>query len=339
LNASGPAVEARELTRRFGAFTAVDRVSFEVEKGEIFGYLGANGAGKSTTIRMLTGLLSPTSGTGQVAGHDLARDPAGVKASIGYMSQKFSLYLDLPVGENVAFFGGAYGLSGKALSKRAEEVLELAELRGLLAATTGELPGGLRQRLALACAILHRPAVVFLDEPTAGVDPEGRTIVRGIIDGLRDRGVCVVLTTHELAEAERLADRVVIIDHGRVLAEDSPAGLAAGTADGSVRFSTGAGLDTAALVSAVGGGATVVEERPGRYRLRPGPGASVPDVVAALTGWLAAQGLSLGDLRTGQSLEEAYLAITGARQLPEPAAEDEPGGRGRGRRRSRRAPH
>ena len=132
-----PAIEARELTRRFGSFTAVDRVSFEVERGEIFGYLGANGAGKSTTIRMLTGLLTPSGGSGRVAGHDLAREPEAVKASIGYMSQKFSLYLDLPVRENVAFFGGAYGLEGRALQARADEVLELADLRGLGDTTTG----------------------------------------------------------------------------------------------------------------------------------------------------------------------------------------------------------
>ena len=164
-------ISARGLTRRFGDFTAVDHVTFDVAKGEIFGYLGANGAGKSTTIRMLNGLLAPTSGEATVAGHDVARDPAAVKGAIGYMSQKFSLYLDLPVAENLLFFGGAYGLAGKPLRDRAAEVLALTGLGDLGDVTTGDLPGGIRQRLALACAVLHRPGIVFLDEPTAGVDP------------------------------------------------------------------------------------------------------------------------------------------------------------------------
>jgi ABC-2 type transport system ATP-binding protein len=222
---SAPAISAAGLTRRFGTFTAVDGVTFEVERGEIFGYLGANGAGKSTTIRMLTGLLAPTSGAATVAGHDVAAAPESVKSSIGYMSQKFSLYLDLPVVENLLFFGGAYGLSGRELRTRADALLELTGLGGALAhATTGELPGGIRQRLALACAVLHRPAVVFLDEPTAGVDPAARRAFWRLIRDLAAGGTTVFVTTHYLDEAE-YCRRIGLMVDGRLVALDTPAAL------------------------------------------------------------------------------------------------------------------
>jgi ABC-2 type transport system ATP-binding protein len=233
----GPAVEAVELSRRFGKFLAVDRVSFEVERGEIFGYLGANGAGKSTTIRMLTGLLTPTSGKGRVAGFDVGTEAEAVKASIGYMSQKFSLYLDLPVRENLLFFGGAYGLSGKALARRADEVLELADLRDAGGVTTGDLPGGVRQRLALACAILQRPQVVFLDEPTAGVDPVARRTFWRIIRDLAREGTTVFVTTHYLDEAE-YCRRIGLMVDGRLVALDTPAALKAGVGADRVRIQT-----------------------------------------------------------------------------------------------------
>jgi len=219
-----PAISAAGLTRRFGGFTAVDGVSFEVEEGEIFGYLGANGAGKSTTIRMLTGLLAPTSGEARVAGHDVAAAPESVKASIGYMSQKFSLYLDLPVLENLLFFGGAYGLSGAALRARADELLERTGLGGMGGATTGDLPGGIRQRLALACAVLHRPAVVFLDEPTAGVDPAARRAFWKLIRELAAGGTTVFVTTHYLDEAE-YCRRIGLMVDGKLVALDTPAAL------------------------------------------------------------------------------------------------------------------
>jgi ABC-2 type transport system ATP-binding protein len=221
---SGPAIEAASLTRRFGSFTAVDAVTFEVERGEIFGYLGANGAGKSTTIRMLTGLLAPTSGEATVAGHDVARSPESVKSSIGYMSQKFSLYLDLPVMENLLFFGGAYGLSGRALRARAEALLERTGLDEHARDTTGALPGGIRQRLALASALLHAPEIVFLDEPTAGVDPVARRAFWRLIRELAREGTTVFVTTHYLDEAE-YCGRIGLMVDGRLVALDTPAGL------------------------------------------------------------------------------------------------------------------
>ena len=219
-----PAIQAVELSRRFGGFTAVDRVSFEVEQGEIFGYLGANGAGKSTTIRMLIGLLAPSGGRATVAGHDVATAPDAVKASIGYMSQKFSLYLDLPVLENLLFFGAAYGLEGRALRARADELLERVGLTGQEGTTTGDLPGGLRQRLALASSLLHRPPLVFLDEPTAGVDPVARRAFWALIRELAAGGTTVFVTTHYLDEAE-YCRRIGLMVDGRLVALDTPAGL------------------------------------------------------------------------------------------------------------------
>ena len=215
------AIEARKLSRQFGAFRAVDDVSFEVGQGEIFGYLGANGAGKSTTMRMLCGLLAPSGGQATVAGSDVARDPEGVKASIGYMSQKFSLYLDLPVWENLAFFGGAYGLSGRQLRTRGEEVPRATEIDTDRAVITGSLPGGLRQRLALACALLHAPSILFLDEPTAGVDPVARRTFWRLIRQLAAQGTTVFVTTHYLDEAEYCA-RVGLMVDGRLVALDTP---------------------------------------------------------------------------------------------------------------------
>jgi len=304
----GPAIEARELTRRFGSFTAVDRVSFEVERGEIFGYLGANGAGKSTTIRMLTGLLRPTGGTGRVAGHDLARDPGAVKASIGYMSQKFSLYLDLPVLENVAFFGGAYGLSGAALRVRTDEVLALADLRGLSDAITGELPGGLRQRLALACAILHRPEVVFLDEPTAGVDPLARRTFWRIIRDLARGGTTVFVTTHYLDEAE-YCGRIGLMVDGRLVALDTPANLKAAWVPDEVLVVRGRELRQAAAS---------LKDRPGvrnvipfgaGLHVRTEPGSLPPAEVARLL--TAAGAVDVRVEPAEPSLEDVFLAVVG----------------------------
>ena len=205
------------LTRRFGDFTAVDHLSFEVRAGEIFGFLGANGAGKSTTIRMLCGLLTPTSGTALVGGIDVGRDPEGVKRRIGYMSQRFSLYRDLTVDQNIRFFGGIYGIAGARFDERRRFVLDMAGLRGREQTRTSELAGGWRQRLALGCAILHEPPIVFLDEPTGGVDPLSRRMFWKLIDTMSAAGTTVLVTTHYLDEAEH-CHRIAIIDAGRLAA-------------------------------------------------------------------------------------------------------------------------
>lgn len=208
-------IEVRDLTRRFGTFVAVDGVSFDVAEGEIFGFLGANGAGKSTTIRMLCGLLRPTRGTARVAGVDVTRDPESVKRRIGYMSQRFSLYESLTVDENIRFFGGLYGLSSARLAERRQFVLEMAGLVGRERMLTRHLSGGWRQRLALGCAILHEPPILFLDEPTGGVDPASRRHFWHLIDDLAARGVTILVTTHYLDEAER-CHRVGIMHAGRL---------------------------------------------------------------------------------------------------------------------------
>ena len=214
---SRPAIEVRDLTRRFGQFVAVSGLSFQVRRGEIFGFLGSNGAGKSTTIRMLCGLLRPTSGTAVVGGLDVSVDPEGVKQRIGYMSQRFSLYELLTVDQNIAFFGGVYGLSAERLTVRRRFVLEMAGLTGREDTLARDLAGGWRQRLALGCAILHEPSILFLDEPTGGVDPLSRRQFWRLIDVLSQEGVTVLVTTHYLDEAER-CHRVALIQAGRLAA-------------------------------------------------------------------------------------------------------------------------
>lgn len=210
-------IDAHRLTRRFGAFTAVDNLSFSVRPGEVFGFLGSNGAGKSTTIRMLCGLLRPTSGSARVGGIDVGADPESVKRRIGYMSQKFSLYEHLTVAQNIAFFGGIYGLRGGRMAARRAFVLEMAGLKGREDALSSALSGGWRQRLALGCAILHEPPIVFLDEPTGGVDPLSRRQFWRLIHELSRAGVTVLVTTHHLDEAEH-CHRVAIIETGRLAA-------------------------------------------------------------------------------------------------------------------------
>jgi ABC-2 type transport system ATP-binding protein len=212
-----PSIDVRGLTRRFGDFVAVNDVSFSVAPGEVFGFLGSNGAGKSTTIRMLCGLLRPTSGTALVGGIDVTQDPEGVKRRIGYMSQRFSLYEKLTVDHNIAFFAGIYGLAGDRLRARRDFVLDMAGLRGRERVLTGELSGGWRQRLALGCAVLHQPPIVFLDEPTGGVDPLSRRRFWRLIDELAAGGVTVLVTTHYLDEAEH-CHRIAIIQAGRLAA-------------------------------------------------------------------------------------------------------------------------
>jgi len=223
---AAPVVEIRRLVKRFGAFTAVDDVSFSFAPGEVFGLLGPNGSGKSTMIRMLCGILPPSAGEAFIAGVDVARSPEAVRGRVGYMSQTFSLYMDLTVAENIAFFGGAYGLSRAALRERKAWVLEMAGLDGREDTLTRGLSGALRQRLALGCAVLHQPDVLFLDEPTSGVDPVSREAFWRLIAAIAASGTGVVVTTHYLREAEGCT-RVAFIYRGRLIALDTPARLRA----------------------------------------------------------------------------------------------------------------
>lgn len=218
------AVLLEHLVKEFGTFRAVDDITFDVGEGEILGFLGANGAGKSTTIRMLCGLLKPTSGTAKILDIDVARDPEGVKRRIGYMSQRFSLYDELTVADNLRFFGGVYGLRGRAARERQQWAVEMAGLTGMESVRTGELAGGWKQRLALASAVLHRPRVVFLDEPTSGVDPLSRRRFWRLIDEMSQDGVTVFVTTHYLDEAEH-CDRLALLHAGRLVALGTPAKL------------------------------------------------------------------------------------------------------------------
>jgi ABC-2 type transport system ATP-binding protein len=220
------AVEVEDLVKKFGTFVAVDHIQFRVVRGEIFGFLGPNGAGKSTTIRMLCGLLMPTSGRGKVAEFDLMREPERIKQSIGYMSQKFSLYEDLTVMENLHFFGGIYGLFGARQMEREEEVLEIAGLRDLRNRMTHTLAVGVKQRLALGCSILHEPSILFLDEPTSGVDPVSRRNFWSLIRQMGEKGVTAFVTTHYMDEAE-YCNRLALIYRGKIIAMGTPSELKA----------------------------------------------------------------------------------------------------------------
>jgi drug efflux transport system ATP-binding protein len=215
------AVVVKELERRFGAFVAVDRISLEVARGEIFGFLGPNGAGKSTTIRMLCGILAPSGGSGTVAGFDIRTQSEEIKGHIGYMSQKFSLYEDLTVEENVDFYSGIYRIAPEKKQARKEWAIRMAGLEEHRHARTGTLSGGWKQRLALGCAILHEPSIIFLDEPTSGVDPNSRRQFWDLIYELAGKGVTVFVTTHYMDEAE-YCDRIALIYHGKLIAEGAP---------------------------------------------------------------------------------------------------------------------
>ncbi|MEI7880086.1 MAG: ABC transporter ATP-binding protein [bacterium] len=221
---SDDAIEIESLTKVFGHFTAVDRISFTVSRGEIFGFLGPNGAGKSTTIRMLCGLISSSSGTARVNGFDINHQPDLVRQNIGYMSQKFSLYKDLTVTENIHFFGGVYGLKKDALKLQMDTVIAMAGLEGLENRQTGVLSGALQQRLALGCAILHSPSILFLDEPTSGVDPVSRRLFWDLIHKLAAGGTTILITTHFMDEAE-FCSRLGFISGGKLIALNTPTAI------------------------------------------------------------------------------------------------------------------
>ena len=308
-----PVIQVTDLVRRYGSFTAVDHVSFHVDRGEIFGYLGANGAGKSTTIRMLCGLLEPTSGDATVAGHRISDDSEGVKRKIGYMSQKFSLYLDMSVEDNMAFFGGAYGLWGKSLEARKDELTVLAHLKEIRHARTGDLPGGLRQRVALACALLHKPDIVFLDEPTAGVDPASRRDFWTLIRQLASEGTTVFVTTHYMDEAE-LCGRVGLMVDGKLVALDTPAGLATTHVPGRMVALHGKRLLDALPALRAVPGTIAVEPFGAGLHVRVQPEVSDDDLRRALA---TTQATDVKFEPTKANLEDVFLVLAGRAERAE----------------------
>jgi ABC-2 type transport system ATP-binding protein len=300
-----PAIVVSGLVVRYpGGVTAVDDLTLSAERGEVLALLGPNGAGKTTTVETLEGYRSPTSGVVRVLDLDPVRDHARLTPRIGVMLQKGGVYPGIRPGEALRLFAAFYDSP--------EDPAALLDRLGLAAVARTpwrRLSGGEQQRLSLALALVGRPEVAFLDEPTAGVDVAGRQVIREVVGELRQRGTCVLLATHELDEAERVADRVVIVDHGRLLAEGTPAELMSATERESIDFGARPGLDVSALGLALG--ATVVEVRAGRYSVAARPS---PAMVAALTAWLAEHDLALGDLRAGrQSLEDVFLRLTGDR--------------------------
>jgi ABC-2 type transport system ATP-binding protein len=295
------AVVVEDLVVRYGALTAVDGVSFDAHAGQITAVLGPNGAGKTTTIETLEGYRSPSSGRVRVLGRDPVRDRSVVRAHIGVMLQSGGVYPTMSAAEALRLFAAYYPAPLDPLA-----LLERVGLGHVARTPWRRLSGGEQQRLSLALALIGRPLVAFLDEPTAGVDAGGRVVIREVLRELRTDGVAVLLATHELDEAARLADRVVIVDRGRVAAAGTPAELTATGGGSDIRFGAAPGIDTAALAVAVG--APVTEAQPGEYVV---DGESSPERVAALAAWLAANGLALADLRAGrQTLEDVFLRLT-----------------------------
>jgi ABC-2 type transport system ATP-binding protein len=299
------AIVVNNLSRHFGDFIAVDRISFEVNRGEIFGFLGPNGAGKSTTIRMLNGLLLPTSGEGQVGGFDIIRENAQIKNHIGYMSQRFSLYEDLTGEENLTFFGGVYGLDPARLAVRITEVLTLVGLEDRRHDLTRTLPLGLKQRLALASAIIHEPSILFLDEATSGVDPISRRNFWDLIYAMAQEGRTILVTTHYMEEAE-FCDRLVLIYRGRIIAQGTP-----GELKGEVKETILAlypddldgALDVLKKLPQVAEAAVFAD---GLHIATTRPGEAEPAIQAAL----AAHNIACGPIeRVRPSLEDAFISL------------------------------
>ena len=298
-------VEVTDLTRTFGAFTAVDRVTFAVGAGEIFGFLGPNGAGKTTTIKVLTGLLAPTSGTGRVVGLDIRDDAERIKEKIGYMSQLFSLYAELTVEENISFFAGLYSVTGARLRERREWVLEMSGLTDHRARLTGTLPLGWKQRLALGCAVMHEPPVLFLDEPTSGVDPTSRRNFWELIYSLANRGTTVFVSTHYMEEAE-YCHRLALMNRGRLIALDRPAALREQMADPILRLEVSDGSTAAQALREAPG---VIEAAMFGRNVH----VAVSDAASAMTAipaFLAARGIAtrhIGPVRP--SLEDVFVSL------------------------------
>jgi drug efflux transport system ATP-binding protein len=314
MNEQKLAVTARDLTRRFGKdFLAVDRISFDVPAGSIYGFLGPNGAGKSTTIRMLTGILAPTSGSGTVGGFDVMTQSNKIKQNIGYMSQRFSLYADLTVAQNLSFYAGIYSIPRKRRGQRISFAVEMSGLHGHENTLTGDLSGGWKQRLALGCAILHEPSILFLDEPTAGVDPISRRMFWDLIHDMKNRGVTVFVTTHYMDEAEH-CDTLSLIAAGRIVASGSPRELKDRTITGSLLSVVAEPSERALKVledsselhnAQIFGRAIHVESKD-------------DSAVARVEGLLAESGCRVESVESIRpSLEDAFIALIGAQTRTE----------------------
>jgi ABC-2 type transport system ATP-binding protein len=300
--AGAPAVEVDRLVVRYGATTAVDGLSLHADRGEVLAILGPNGAGKTSTVETLEGYRRPADGRVRVLGLDPGADHRALAPRVGVMLQRGGIYPMLGPKRVLELFAAYY-----RDPEPPDALLDRVSLRAVATTPWRHLSGGEQQRLSLALALVGRPEVVFLDEPTAGVDPVGRIAVREVVAGLAGKGTSVVLTTHELAEAEKMADRVVIVNRGKAVASGTPAALAAGSGEeGSVSFGAPPGLDVVALGEVLG--ATVTEDPAGRYRIA---APASPALTARLAGWLAERDATLTDLRAGRSLEEAYLAAVG----------------------------
>jgi ABC-2 type transport system ATP-binding protein len=306
MNSNGYSVEVENLVKKFGDFTAVDKISFQTRTGEVFGFLGPNGSGKSTTIRILCGLLHPTSGRAIVAGYDVVESPELIRRNIGYMSQKFSLYADLTVLENLRFYAGMYGVPTAQLRGRIDWALEMAGLRGRESSLTGTLAGGWKQRLALGCAVLHRPPILFLDEPTSGVDPLSRRLFWELIQQMSGEGVTIFVSTHYMDEAE-YCNRLALMNGGKLIALGTPTELKLGSIKGSLlllecdrlgdAIERVRGLDGVRDVAVFGNALHLVVA----------DAAAAPAIRAALE----ASAISVASLKVIRpSLEDAFVALT-----------------------------
>lgn len=315
---AGNSVVIENLVKRFGSFVAVDRISLQVRKGEIFGFLGPNGAGKSTTIRILCGLLRPTEGRALVAGYDVARKPEQVRQNIGYMSQKFSLYNDLKVIENIRLFAGLYSVDRKELERRIEWTLEMANLKGQESLITGTLPGGWKQRLALGCAVLHRPPIIFLDEPTSGVDPISRRRFWELIHDMAKGGVTVFVTTHYMEEAE-YCNRLALIFRGKIVALGTPSELKQSSMNGELLLVECSPLGTALeILQSVDGVMDAAVFGNALHLVVKDAEVAMPQLQALLAG----RGIAVRRMeKISPSLEDVFVSLTTAQSgEKEPAA-------------------
>jgi ABC-2 type transport system ATP-binding protein len=305
-------VEALDLTRRFGDFVAVDHVTFQIEAGEVFGFLGPNGAGKTTTIRMLCGILAPSAGTGRVLGYDVARQSEQVKQRIGYMSQKFALYEDLTVRENLAFYAGLYGVPRAERGRRIAELIEMAGLTGRENDLAAHLAGGFRQRLAFGCAIVHRPPILFLDEPTGGVDPNSRRDFWDMIYRFAGQGVTVLVTTHYMDEAER-CNTVALIHAGRLVACDTPDALSDRMPGQLLEIECTDPVAALAVVAGLPGVHDVALYGLALHAVVADASQAIPQVRQTL----AAQGIAVGHVEPIRpSLEDVFISLVNANVVP-----------------------